>query len=131
MKMKHYTDHDHRRTFKQRIIDRLTCNFPLSFCNRIRYPYFCIIILNDKTISYNAKLEFIEKFVKPYMKDSEFVDNLTSLCFYGDNYVGCLDDDERNQFIKNNNLSQDVNSDIIKTFFENYNPLTIGCAFEC
>lgn len=133
MKLKHYTDSNYRRSFKQRMIDRIYCNFPLSLYSKFTYPYFCILILNDKSIPYNAKLEFIENFIKPYMKNSQYFFEMgySKICFCDDRYIGCLDDDQINEFlkqyIKENNLPENTNKkQIIRTMFENYNPATVG-----
>ena len=73
MKFKHYTDHDHRRGFFRRMAERIRCDYPLSICQRMKYPFFCIIVLNDKNIPSNAKREFIENFVEPYINSQQFI----------------------------------------------------------
>ena len=64
---------------------------------------FCIIILNDKNINDEAKYEFIEQFVKPYISDETFRENCIGKepSFCQGHYIGCMSCEERCEYTEN------------------------------
>lgn len=136
-KYKHYADNNRGKSFYYRMKERLTCDYNLSLYERMTYPYFCIVILNDRRIPLKARSEFLENFVKPYISDQDF--RLKNMgwkpVIYEDIYLGCMEYDEIeiivNDLIKKNNLPKYNHlSDIVKILFEEYDPHTYGCLIE-
>ena len=123
---KHNADTNQMRSFFERTYDRLFCRYKISFFQKIRFPYFCIGILNSDKISDKAKSEFIEKFVIPYMYDEKMKWEIIygQITFTTDHFFGSISYEEIYELMKQMNISKDVNiNEVFIMMYVNFNPI--------
>jgi len=130
---RYFADLTFGRTYWQMLYDRLTCTYPLTPCERLKYPYFCILIIRSTNISFTAKREFIKQFVIPYVNDRNFRVYCSYLIvFTKDHYIGNMEYDElrkyHKEYIRKNKLSKDLT--LNQTFILMYNNFHPNCPYS-
>lgn len=128
MTRKHRADWNFGKNRYEILRDRLTCLYPLSICERLKYPYFCILIIKSNKISFRAKRKFIREFVIPYTNDITFQEcSKHYLVFTEDDFIGNMESDEIEIHLKNyieeNKLPKETRKhDVFILMYDNYHP---------
>lgn len=83
---------------------RFKTKYPLTFYQRLTYPFFIIKILNSFSTPEAGKSDFLEKFVKPYLNDSSFRQYVSNkyIVFFRDDYIGVMNDKESEEYSLDN-----------------------------
>ena len=95
---------------------RKRIKYPLSFYQRMTFPFYSLKILDDSNICNNAKTQFLERDAHVWYKnDPVYYDH--EYCFCDENYAGYLDSKGKMNYLKEYNKKYNKRKTIDQIFY--------------